>query len=80
MWGAVVRPASSLYPTVTGPSGRTCEFYRRTVGLLSILRTHVCLLSLRSHLFPKSVMQVSTAETHATVIRADCTDDVTAAK
>ena len=45
-----------------------------------ILRTNVCLLSLRSHLFPKSVMQVSTAQTHATVIRTDCTDDVTAAK
>ena len=36
VWGAVVRPASPLCPTVTGPSGRTCEFYRRTVGLVSV--------------------------------------------
>jgi hypothetical protein len=34
--GAVVRPASPLCPTVTGPSGRMCEFYRRTVGLVSV--------------------------------------------
>lgn len=47
---------------------------------VSILRTNVCLLSLRSHLFPKSVMQVSTAQTYATVIWTDCTDDVTASK
>jgi len=36
VWGAVVRPASPLCPTVTGPSGRTCEFCRRTVGLVSV--------------------------------------------
>lgn len=35
-WGAVVRPANPLCPTVTGPSGRTGEFYRRTMGLVSV--------------------------------------------
>jgi len=36
VWGAVVSPSSPLCPTVTGPSGRTCAFYRRTVGLVSV--------------------------------------------
>jgi len=57
-----------------------CILSQNSGTCVGILRANVCLLSLRSHLFPKSVMQVSTAQTHATVIRKDCNDDVTAAK
>lgn len=88
LWRAVVRPANPLCPTLTGPSGRTCDFNRVLTTAaqwdLFLYPPYKCmplvlaLGSLRSHLFPKSVMQVSTAHTHSTVIRTDCTDDVTA--
>lgn len=89
---AVVRPTSPLWPMLTGPNRRMCEVYRMPIPgeqwdlFLCPQYNCVCVVlalgSLRSHLFPnldpKSVMQVSGEETHFTVVRTDCTDDVIA--